>query len=165
MKNKKAFSLVEILVVMSIFAVIGVLTTSAVSLTLRSGKKSDSLVRVRESVNYSMAVLERQIRNADSIVSCTGLPVTTLSYVSMEGVATSFSCITSGSDKYIASGSANLRLTSTEISVTGCSFVCTQLNLNSPPIIKVSITAEDSSSTSAEKGSISTVTEIVARNY
>jgi prepilin-type N-terminal cleavage/methylation domain-containing protein len=162
-KNKKGFSIIEILVVISIFAVIGVLTTSAVSLTLRGGKKSDSLVRVRENVNYSLAVIERQIRNSDVITTCTGSPTSTISYTSLEGISTSFSCVTPGTSGYIASGSA--RLTSTDISITSCSFTCTQIDANNPPSIRVSVSAEDATSTSTEKGTISTEMEIVTRNY
>ena len=66
-KNNKAFSLIEMMVTISIFAVIGVLVTTSMALTLRSSKKSDSLVRVRESLNYSLASLERQIRNSEKL--------------------------------------------------------------------------------------------------
>lgn len=61
------FSLIEILVVISIFAVIGILTTRSIFITLRSARKSDSLVRVRENVNYAMGIIERQIRTAESV--------------------------------------------------------------------------------------------------
>lgn len=156
----KGFSLVEILVVISVFAVIGILSTRSLFLTLRGAKKSDSLVRVRENINLALSVMERQIRNSESI-TCPSSGVT-LSYISLEGVDTSFSC-TTGPNGFIASGSA--RLTSADISVTSCLFTCSQTDLNTPPLVKVSITAEDNISTSVEKGSITTETQIVARNY
>lgn len=162
-KFKQGFSLIEMLVVISIFAVIGVLVTRAVTLTLRGSKKSDSLVRVRENVNYSLAVIERQIRNSESIASCTGVTLDTLSYTSLEGISASFSCITPGTSGYIASGSA--RLTSADISITRCLFTCTQQDANNPAVVRVSIDAEDATSTSTEKGSVSTDMEIVTRNY
>lgn len=164
-KNKfsAGFSLVEMLVVVSVFALIGVLTTSAVTQTLRGSKKSDSLVRVRENVNYSLAVVERQIRNAENVASCTGVATSVLTYTSIEGITSTFSCITPGALGYIASGSA--RLTSSDISITACSFVCSQVDINNPPVVRVSIMAEDATSTSSEKGSVSTDMEIVTRNY
>lgn len=161
MNTKKGFSLIEMLVAISIFAVIGVLTTTSMALTLRSSKKSDSLVRVRESINYSLSSLERQIRNSEKITSCTA---TKLSYVSIEGISTQFECKTPGALGYIASGSASLRLTPDDISVTACSFTCTQA-VNSPAIVSVSVTAEDKNTTGTEKGSVSTTMEIVTRNY
>lgn len=160
--NIKGFSLVEMLVVISIFAVLGVLSTQAVTLTLKSSKKSDSLVRVRENVNYSLAVIERQIRNSETISSCSGA-TSIINYTSLEGIDSSFSCVTPGINGYIASGSA--RLTSSDISVTACSFTCTQLDVNNPPVINVSISAEDATSSSIEKGVVTTDMEIITRNY
>jgi prepilin-type N-terminal cleavage/methylation domain-containing protein len=170
-KNKKSFlinkvcegfSLIEILIVISIFSVIGILSTRAILLTMRGAKKSDSQVRVRENVNYALSVIERQIRNSEG-VTCPNPNPLILNYISPEGTQTTFSCVTAGTDKYIASGSA--RLTSSDIVVTSCSFDCTQTDLNNPPVVKVSVVAEDSTATSVEKGSITAETEIVTRNY
>lgn len=170
-KNNKAFSLIEMLVAISIFAVIGVLVTTSMALTLRSSKKSDSLVRVRESLNYSLASLERQIRNSERITSTcaiTGTVSSSITYVSLEGISTQFDCISPGVSGYIASGSGALakRLTPDDISVTACSFTCTKA-VNSPAIIKVNVTAKDKNTTGTEteKGSVSTTMEIITRNY
>lgn len=160
---KKGFSLIELMVAISIFAVIGVLTTSAVSLTLRTSKKSDSLVRVRENVSYAFSIIERQIRGADSIENCDGSELSVLNYLTSENIITDFSCENIGEAGYIASGSA--RITSSDVAVVSCSFVCTQTDSNSPPTVKVKISAQDAIATSEEKGTITTETEIVARNY
>ncbi|MDO8341336.1 MAG: type II secretion system protein [Candidatus Woesebacteria bacterium] len=143
----EGFSLIEILIVISIFSVVGILSTRAILLTMRGAKKSDSQVRVRENVNYALSVIERQIRSSES-VTCTA-STTILNYVSLEGTSATFSCVTAGTDKYIASGSA--RLTSGDIVITSCSFDCTQADQNKPPIVKVSIVAEDATKTSIEK--------------
>lgn len=164
MKIKRGFSLIEMLVVISIFAIIGVLTTRAVSLTLRSSKKSDSTVRVRENLNYSMSILERQIRNAESITACPLVSSLSIPYVANGGFATSFTCNLT-SPGYIASGSATTRLTSDDISITACSFTCSKTNINNPAIITVNLTAEDATQTGIEKGSATTQTEIIVRNY
>jgi hypothetical protein len=105
--------------------------------------------------------MERQIRNAE-VITCPSSG-TTLSYISQEGTSTSFACQSVGTDSYISSGSA--RLTSSDVSITSCSITCSQLTLNVPPLITIAITAEDNTSTSVEKGSITTETQIVARNY
>lgn len=157
----KGFSLVEILIVITIFAVIGLLSTRSVFLTLRGAKKSDSLVRVRENVNYSLSIIERQLRNSES-VTCPNPSTNILNYVSLEGTATTFSCVTAGTDKYIASGSA--RLTSSDIIVSSCAFTCT-VGVNTPPSVKITVEAVDANSTTVEKGTVTTQTEIVVRNY
>lgn len=157
---KQGFSLIEILVVISIFAVIGMLATRSIFSTLRSARKSDSLVRVRENVNYALGVIERQIRTAES-VTCSSVTAQNLPYIAEGGVSTFFDC-TLGATGRIASGSAVL--TSNDISITACTFTCTQAT-NNPPSINISITAEDNTSTGSEKGSISSQTEILLRNY
>lgn len=159
-KNNKAFSLIEILVVISIFAVIGILATRSLYQTLRSARKSDSLVRVRENVNYAMGVIERQIRTAES-VNCASVTSLNLPYIAGDGVSTFFNC-TLGANGRIASGSAIL--TSTDVSITSCTFTCTQ-TVNNPPSVNISVTAEDKTSTGVEKGSVTSQTEILLRNY
>jgi prepilin-type N-terminal cleavage/methylation domain-containing protein len=158
------FSIIEMLVTITIFAAIGILTTRAISLTLRGSKKSDSTVRVRENLNYSMGIIERQIRNADRITQCPLADSLTLPYVSLEGIASSFSCNLTAPG-YIASGSATTRLTSGDIAITDCAFTCSQINKNNPPIITVNLTAEDATQTGTDKASVSSQTEIVVRNY
>lgn len=160
-KSIKAFSLIEILVVISIFAIIGVLSTSSIFSTLRNSRKSDSLVRVRENVNYALGIIERQIRSAES-VTCSSVTAQNLPYIAEGGVNTSFSLRIAGADRFIASGSA--RLTSNDITVTSANFACTA-TVNNPPSINISITAEDNTSQGAEKGSVTSQTEILLRNY
>lgn len=164
-KNINGLSLVEILVVISIFAVVGLLSTRSVFLTLRGAKKSDSLVRVRENVNYSLAIIERQLRSSESINSCGLLGTSAISYNTIDGVTSTFNCVApSGSNSgYISSGSA--RLTSDEISVTSCSFSCSQVDINNPPVVKIVIEASDTESRAEEKGTVTAQTEIVIRNY
>lgn len=168
LKNINGLSLIEILVVISVFAVIGILSTRSIFLTLRGAKKSDSLVRVRENVNYAMGIIERQIRNAESLETvCDGTPKSSITYIALEGVSTSFSCQNMSADGYIASGSA--RLTSSDIDITSCSFTCIQTDpnvpANYPPTVKISISAEDLNSNSIEKGAVTSETEIIPRNY
>lgn len=159
--NKKGMSLIEILIVVSIFAILGVLTTRSVILTLRGSRKSESQIKVKENVNYALSVIERQLRSAEEI-TCSGSPVTTLSYISIEGVVSSFACGSSGGVGYIASGSG--MLTADDVNVTDCSFLCEQESINFPPKVSVSVTAEDVSSEGAEKGVVTLQTEIVGRN-
>lgn len=160
--NLRGLSLVEILIVITIFAVIGLLSTRSVFLTIRGAKKSDSLVRVRENVNYSLAVIERQLRSAETI-DCPNALTTQIDYVTLEGLDSSFTCQSIGSGGYIASDSA--RLTSEDISVTNCSFSCSQQDINNPPVVDVLIEAEDSESQTVEKGTVSIQTQIILRNY
>jgi hypothetical protein len=165
MKYEKGISLLEILVVVSIFAVLGILITRSVLLTLGGGKKSESLIKVRENLNYSMSVIERQLRNANSITDCGNTDTSTISYLDQSGNAASFSCKNmgqAGSVGYIASGSA--KLSSDTVNVTGCKFTC-GLGTASPSSVTIDLTAIDASASGIENSSVTTKTQVFLRNY
>lgn len=163
MKNRcrKGFTLIETLVVIAIFTTIGILSTRAIILSVQGSKKGSSSVTVRENLNYSLSVIGRLLRNANKISSCTSSKIT---YLDERDVSTSFSCVTSGGDKYIASGSANLRLTSTEVVITLCSITC---NLTSmPPSVTIDVTARDVDTAPTKEGTqISISSNILLRTY
>lgn len=163
--NKKGMSLVEILITISVFAVLGILTTRAVITTLRGARKSDSQIQVKENINYAFSVMERQLRSAEEISPCFSVPTpgTSISYVSLEGEPSTFSCELTANTGYVASGSA--RLTSSEVKVTSCSISCVQEISNYPPIVSISVTATDVNSSGPEAGVVTMETEIVGRNY
>lgn len=154
-KIVKGMSLLEILVVVAVFAILAILTTRAVLLTLKGSKKSESTARVRGNVDYSLAVMERNLRNADFITNCTA---STISYVDEEGDPASFSY--TSTEGYIASGSA--RLTSSEVNVTSCVFTCSGDPIRSVVIV---VEAQDANVVGIEMGQISVSTEIHLRIY
>ena len=168
MKNSQntetGMSLIEILVVIGIFAILGVLTTRSVILTIGGGKKSENLILVRENLNYSLGVIERQLRNADSITdTCPNGNTLKLNYLDQNGVASSFSCANLGAGiGYVASGSA--KLTSDTIDVTACSIQC-QKNTSGPSSVKVVLTGQDVGAVGISNSSVTVSTEVSLRNY
>ena len=156
---KNGFTLIEILVVISIFAVIGVLSTRAIMLSIQGSKKGSSSVTARENLSYSLAVIERLLRNANQISSCTSSKIT---YLDEGGVSGSFSCVAPGGSGYIASGSA--RLTSTEVAVTSCLISC---DLTSePPSATIDTTVKDVDTAGTKEGTqISVSSKILLRTY
>ncbi|MFH1971121.1 MAG: type II secretion system protein, partial [Patescibacteria group bacterium] len=68
--TKKGLSLIEILVTVTVFTILGVLVTSSVFLTLRSTNKSNSTIKIRDNVNYFLSTIQRQLRGAQAIVNC-----------------------------------------------------------------------------------------------
>jgi len=158
-KMQKGISLLEILVAVAIFAVLGVMVTRSIALTLRGSKKSELTLKVRENISYSLSVIERQLRNADSITSCND--DMRVVYIDSFGNSGSFSCEgMDGGDAYIASGSA--RLTSNEVKITKCTFNCTS---SDPPAVNVSITAIDSQAEGVEGASVTASTKVYLRTY
>jgi prepilin-type N-terminal cleavage/methylation domain-containing protein len=162
-KRIQGFSLLEILVVVTVFSILAILTTQAVLLTLRGSKKSESLTKVRGNIDYSLAVIERNIRNAESIEECPNSDTRIISYLDEDGVLTSFSCASDDDGGYIASDSG--RLTSSEVDVIVCSFECEDLAGDTNPAITISISARDASLSAMEGGEITISTKIFLRTY
>lgn len=162
-KNNLGTSLIEIVVVLGVFTVLGILSTRVIVLSLQGSKKADAQIKVRENLDYAVGVIERNLRNAKNITSC-GTNI--VSYVDSNNVATSFSCLNISSLGFVASGSANLRLTSDEIKITACSFTCTTGTQLTPPKVAISIKAVDAASQGSKEGStVSISTEINLRTY
>ena len=151
-KGSAGISMIEILIVIGIFAVLGVLSTRVITLSLQGSKKGDAQIKVRENLDYAVSIIERQLRNAGSVFSCTVSPPA-ISYSDSNAISSSFSCLNMASAGYVASGSA--RLTSEEIKVTACSFVCTAGSGSTPPKVAINIQAEG----------VSISTEINLRTY
>lgn len=159
----QGFSLLEILVVITVFSILAILTTQAVLLTLRGSKKSESLTKVRGNIDYSLAVIERNIRNAESIIDCSNSDTTIISYLDENGAQTSFSCASDDDGGYIASASG--RLTSSEVDVIECKFECEDVAGDTNPAVTVSISAQDANLRGMEGGDITISTKIFLRTY
>ncbi len=156
--NQQGFSLIELLVVISIFSILAVLVTQSIALTLRGSKKSESLFKVRGDVSYAMNIMERLIRGAREI-TCSA-DYLTLDYIDEHGTDTSFSC-EGGVNGYIASESARLTSDSTNID---CS-LGNVFNCSSPNYVEISITAESADASGIEGSKITSSTKILLRVY
>lgn len=159
-RRRQGFSLLETLVVLSVFSILAIVSTTAVLLAVRGAKKSDTSARVRQNVDYAIAAIERQLRNATEIIDC---QPNSVSFQDRDAFSASYTCVDVGSDGYLASGSA--RLTSDEISITGCSFACTPQSAGVPPSVTIDITAKDKSGLGAQGAMFSTSTQIFTRSY
>lgn len=162
-KNQSGMSLLEILVVIGIFSILGIIVARSVLLTLRGSRKSESTLRVRENLDYSLGVIERQLRNADSVSPCPNPDTSQVDYIDAFGVSANFSCESIGTNGYIASSSA--RLTNQEIEVTQCSFVCTNADTSNPPSVDITLVGQDANATGIESATVTTSTKIFLRTY
>lgn len=158
--KKSGFSLIEILVVLLVFSIIGIIVTSSVLATLRSARKSDSESKVRANIDYAMAIISRHIRNART-VSCPDSH--TVTFEDQREQTASFFLQTLGQDRYVASSSATQRLTSSDINITDLTFACNPASGNNPPSVDVTISAIDKNFQGSEAAKISTSATIVLR--
>ena len=166
---KKGFSLVEILVVITAFSILAILTTQALSLSLRGTRKSGSVTLVREELNYATAVMERLLHNAlPGSVTCpippdpyAGLKV---SYTDSNNTPTDFRCEDVGAAGYIASGSA--RLTSTNIEMLSpCSFTCNSVGVGPTTSVDIKLNAQTKAVSAFETDSVQVETKVYLQTY
>ncbi len=159
--RQKGFSLLEVLVVLAVFSLLAIISTTAVLLAVRGAQKSSTTGRVRENTDYTLATIERQIRNATEITTCNA---DTIIFKDQDSNQTSFSCINIGGvDSYVASGSAGL--TATGISVTRCSFACSTAIGSGPPSVSFDITATDRNTSGPQGSTFTASTQIFLRTY
>ncbi|OGM11456.1 hypothetical protein A2Z22_00195 [Candidatus Woesebacteria bacterium RBG_16_34_12] len=93
------FSLVEMLVVVSIFAILAVLASQSLIFTFRGRQKSGSIVSVRENLGHALSVIERQLYNAEN-VNCIANGVTYKDKTVATYYDPGFSCIYPGSQSW-----------------------------------------------------------------
>ncbi|OGM32389.1 hypothetical protein A3D00_04285 [Candidatus Woesebacteria bacterium RIFCSPHIGHO2_02_FULL_38_9] len=161
----KGFSLIEILVVIGIFALLGVITTQSLFLSLRGARKSDALGRVKQNLDYAVSIMERQLRNASKVSPCPNpVPQTRIDYTDKEGNPAYFSCegIPAG---FVASSSASVKLTSSEILITKCSLTCVAASGNVLPHVLVNLTGKDAVTIGSEGAEATIKTQIFLRTY
>ena len=160
--KEKGFSLLEILIVITIFAGLGLLTTRAVFLTLRSSQKASSEISIRRSLDYSLAVIERHLRGADSIVACPNPDPRLIEYLDEAGAVVNFSCQDSSDGGYLASASA--RLSNREVDITSCSFTCNPGSGSAPPTVTLFLEAQKADVSGIGGANVTMSTQIQLRN-
>ncbi len=162
-QRRAGISLFEILIVLSVFALLAAASTQTIFLTLRGARKSDALGKVRENLGYALSVVERQLHNATYISECPNPDTSIITYEDQEGVTANFSCEDIGVSGYIASNSA--RLTAEEIEVTSCIFTCEPAVGSIPPAIGVELKAIDPNAKAIEGASVTVSTKVYLRTY
>ncbi len=171
---KKGYSVIEILVVVGIFAVLGILVTQSVSLSLRSSKKSDSLVFVKQEVDYAADNIARLLQMAASVSGCAGdgAQVSALGFRDIGGNLGDFACLDTppfsigGTDPRIASSSGSTpnyqRMTSTNLNITNCTFSC--YLSNSQLYVEFDVSANAKNTASEENSQYSLSKKILVRS-
>lgn len=170
LSSRSGFTLVELLLAIAIFSVIGTVSLSILFMTLRAGKKSDLLIVLKQNGNAAMSQVVKNIRYAKSLdipTSCV-TPVT-VSQITLTSIAdngsTEFAC-TSTAPNTIASNGASLIDTSVAV-VTDCSFTCTQPTQNDPPTINFifKLSSRNATGLVETQASIPFQTSVTMRNY
>lgn len=143
--HRKGFTLVELLVVMTILITVGGVIISILFISFRGSSKAAVVTTVKQNGNFALSQMVKSIRYAKSLEvpapsMCTGStnsPTLTITSLSDNGQIT-YSCPTDMNDP-ITSNSASLIDTSA-VAVTYCSFTCTQSSVSEPPRVTIQFT-------------------------
>ena len=117
------FTLIEVIVAIGVFAVLSVMLSLLLAGTLRGSKKAAALILVRGEGAYAIESMAAQLRFAKSVTSCSTTGGTSVIVKTQAGEDLTFSCLSSGTDVYLASNSA--RLTTANVKITSCASVFT----------------------------------------
>lgn len=168
-KYYKGFTMVELLVVMTIFLSVGGIIVSVLFITFRGTSKSEVVTVVKENGKFALSQMVKSIRYAGSLnnpntcVPTANTPTLTITSLT-DGGQTTFSC-PSNLTSPITSNSAALIDTS-KVAVTYCSFTCTQNSLYDPPRITIQFTLTSKSNGGAleDKSTIPFQSSVIMRN-
>ncbi len=131
--NKKAFSLIELLISVAVLGVIITLIVGVFFANVRGQRRVNSQSYIKDSGDYALLILKKKIRNAKELETCNSSEVRILN---TEGEETVFTC--SGNILYYDGDTlipSDLQLDSDDC------FTC--YTSESPPVVEVSFTLEN----------------------
>ncbi|OGY10141.1 MAG: hypothetical protein A3A58_02450 [Candidatus Blackburnbacteria bacterium RIFCSPLOWO2_01_FULL_41_27] len=119
--RQAGFSLLEIIVVISLFTGIVIFANQALFSTLKGNTKSQVSTKIKQASSYAFDLMERELRQSTAVGTCTP---TSITYTKIDGAQSSFVCNT-GTTGYLSFG--GVKITPDDVAVTACNFSCTVL--------------------------------------
>jgi prepilin-type N-terminal cleavage/methylation domain-containing protein len=159
LKENKGYSLMEMIVVISMLGLVGVIVSGFLLSTMKANSKAEITKEVRQNGDYALSVMQGMILNSLS-VSCPNS--TTIRVTDLNNQLIDFVCNTA--EGKISSNSASL--TGSNVAVKSCSFSCTS-SPGKPTrvVINFSIGNKGTGLRPEEKSTINFKSEVVTRNY
>jgi len=157
--RRQGFTLFETILVLSIFSLIGVMITGILASSIRSVKKSQNLIKVKNATSRMVDLIERQIRSG-KLVSCPDS--SKVQFTDEYGNVTSFDW---DGTSNMASGSATpVNLNPTDVQITSAVFACTPDVVTGRTVVDFTVTAQSTGVETAESATADFVTKIIPRN-
>jgi len=156
------FTLIEMLVVIGVFAVLAIIATQSVMLSVRGTRKAEATGKLRGNLEYALGVMERRLRMATGF-DCSGNPDQVDFNDELDG-AVNYRCdITGNDDNIYYQGFSGGLLNTDEIDLTACTITC-DVPIN-PREVTVTISAQEQNVSGAESARIDLSTNITLRNF
>jgi len=153
--KEKGFTLIEMLVVIALFAGLAVLVGSMVGSSMKGTKKSESAMKVRAELENAVSIFERSLRGAkkDSVKICNS---NTITFTDQDDLSVTFTCSP-------LKKSGTELINSSNINLTACNFDCT--NLRTKGVVVITLTGSSASSSGVEVDIATVSARVVLRNY
>jgi len=118
---RRGFTLIEVVVAVGVFALLSIILSLLLVGSLRGSKKAAASILVRGEGAYALENMTSLLRYFSTISVCNG---SNLVATNQKGEVLNLACIQAGADRYLASNSA--RLTSSKTQVVSCAnvFAC-----------------------------------------
>ncbi len=162
---RRGFSLLELLVVIGVFAMLAVVSTQIVAQSLRGTRKSEATIEVRENVDYLFAVMERALRSAQS-VDCGNSTNKKIVFVDENASSSNFWC-QGGENGYISQNGNQISANNILIDCTTPPpiFVCDETTGTGPSSVEINISASEAVDSGREGANITSSTKILLRSF
>jgi prepilin-type N-terminal cleavage/methylation domain-containing protein len=172
LKQETGFTLVEILVVILIFGLIGTVVSATFFTSLKGASRTETVKDVKQNGDYALSVMEQNLRNAETIrTACTGNQSTQIQFTPQgSSVITTYNCTGApfriseqiGTDP--ATFLTNTSVTLGSCSITNLSFTCTSGSDGKPQDIIIQFTLSDVAGSGIGSTSQTFRTQVSLRN-
>lgn len=164
-RSPTGFTLIEVLMTVFILGIVIVVGGNLFFSILKGASKTELTKEVKQNGDYAIGVMERMVRNAQSIQTCTANNIV---IKNLDGGQTEFKCLLEGEVTKIASGGAFLTSNNVTLGVScpgSLSFSCDQTV--APPKVTISFTLyqKGSSTRPEEQAQVPFQTTVSLRTY
>lgn len=135
-KVLRAFTLIEMLVAITLFAIVGTIGTDIFLSVVRSSNKANIIAELERNGNAALAMMSTEIRNARDLDACSGSSCT---ITNQDSIAVTFSRVTpSGENGYVARNNNPITDTAraSGVNITSLSFVA---SASAPPVVTITL--------------------------
>lgn len=141
-KRENGFTLVELLIVIGIFASITSLASTVLVTTFRTSSKTNIITTVKQNGDYIISNITNSIRYAKSVQCVSSSTVTA---TAIDGLQTTYDCSTGTITSSSGASSTPIPLydtSSVTLTQNSCSFTCVQSSSSSYPLVQISFSLQ-----------------------